>query len=325
MKLHSSIFSSDTLSARWRIPAGAALAIFLVSIANVWAYFAEKNGILYTSVPSQLIENALDELSNNNGIWLLGNSTLAAGFDENVLNETQKRNSAIIKLGSATLDTTVHLSEIALQADSAKPDKIIIFFTKDDLNQNGSRANASKSYHQAMNGAGVYEHFASLIPVYSTRFAITDKLRNAIASIVAGRKAEAESSISTRKQSRYRDLSKKVDSTYLLNLGKDYTPIDIDFSRLGQLAKTHETKVYLVAPPVCSAVADWQKRYAPQYSWQSIVSKVTVDASNYGIRVLNYTDLLESTTEYFKDVYHLNSRGSRAFTNHLLNDISNGA
>ncbi len=321
MKLRSSIFSSSTLSIESRIPAGATLAIILVVIANVWAYHAEKNGELYTSIPRQMIDNSIEKLKNNSTIWFLGNSTLAAGFDKNMLPDGIKNSSAIIKLGSATLETTVHLSEIALQNNGKKPEKILLFFTKDDLNQNGARAQASKAYHQAINSPSLYEKIASMVPVYSTRYAITDKLRNSLASIALVKKTKA-SNKKHRKDNLYKDLSKQIDTTYLLNLGRDYKPAYIDFSRIGKFAKNNNITIYLVAPPVTASISRWQAKYAPDYPWKSIMKNITHNAKNAGITVLDYTNTLKSTTEYFKDAYHLNSKGSKIFTEHLLSDIN---
>lgn len=318
MKSHSSIFSSNTLDLEWKLPAGAALAISLVVAANTWAYFAEKNGILYSSIPRQMIENSISTLSQSDAIWLLGNSTLAAGFDEKLLQENIAESNAIIELGSATLETTIRLSEIALQSDGKKPKKIILFFTKDDLNQNGSRADASKSYHQAIDSPSLYEHVALAFPVYSTRYAITDKIRNGIASI--GLRFTAKKVNNKPDKKTYKDLSTRIDTTYLLNLGRNYKPADIDFSTLGELAKSNNISIYLVAPPVTTAISKWQSRFAPKYTWPSIIQSITEKAARADISVLNYTNLLESTTQYFKDTYHLNNKGAIIFTKQLILD-----
>ena len=323
MKLHSSIFSSDTLNLNFRVPAGAIFALTIVVAINVWAYIGEKEGSLYSSIPRQMIDNSITELTSNKHIWWLGNSTLAAGLDKATLGNKKLDDSAIIELGSATLATTLRLTEIALQKSTSKPDSIILFFTKDDLNRFGARAKASKSYFQAMDNPDMYEYFSTLFPVYSTRYAIVKKIKDTIVTSSLGPRKAGAAEVHSNKpeKKKYKDLSVLTDSTYLLNLGRNFELETIDFTALGNMAEQYGTEIYLIAPPVTKAVAKWQKKYAPEYSWEKLIKAITDNASSAGLKVLDYSSLLDSSSEFFKDTYHLNHNGATRFTNLLANDL----
>jgi hypothetical protein len=53
-------------------------------------------------------------------------------------------------------------------------------------------------------------------------------------------------------------------------------------------------------------VTAWQERNFPQYAWASVLANIAAEGGKKGIKVLDYTSMLESTTKYYKDVYHLN-------------------
>lgn len=320
MKLTSSIFSFNTLVARWKFPPALALALAIVLAANVWAYFELQAGRLYTSVPRQMIANAVSDLVREDGVWWLGNSTLAAGVDAERITRASRTTHTVVPLGSATTDISIALAALALGQSEQPPQRIVVFVTKDDLNAEGSRAEVSRKYLQAMTKPGLYDWVAAALPIYSTRYAITDRIREQIIDSTLGKNSSAsptEPAASTIKR-RYRELANEIESTMLYNLGRDYSPISMDFGPLTQLAQQTETDIWLVSPPVTASVASWQEKYAEEWPWQRIVDILQAQSREADFRFLNYTELLPSTSEFFKDVYHLNAKGKQAFTDELI-------
>lgn len=323
MKLRSFIFSSETLNLQYRVPAGALLALLFVVLANAWALKAQKDGLLYTSVPRQMIEESVGELVATNGTWWLGNSTMVASIDKEVVDQTTGEDNAYAELGSATLDVQIRLAATALARMKSGPERVILFVTKDDLNAGGSRASASSSYMQAFDAPGLYEVLASYFPLYSCRYAVVGMLRRGMAGLLAGDTKQQPPQVSQpgKKEEHYRHLEDDIDTTYLHNLGRNFRKVEIILDELSRQAKRTGARVVLVAPPVTRAIAAWQQRYAPEYPWERLLGELADSAASAGMELRDYSNLLESTTEYFRDTYHLNSMGALQFTRYLLKDF----
>ena len=122
-------------------------------------------------------------------------------------------------------------------------------------------------------------------------------------------------------EKQYKDLSNDYNTTYLHNLGRNYHTLPSDFTELARIAHGKGTELLLVAPPVTATILRWQEQYAPDYDWNNVFSDVSDRTVRQGILTNNYTGLHKSTTRYFKDVYHLNSKGAVEFTNRLLADL----
>jgi hypothetical protein len=193
-----------------------------------------------------MIDDAINKLTEADGIWLLGNSTLAAGINEDIVSVKVGAENAIVELGSATLEVTIRLADIALEASDKPPKKIILFVTKDDMNKLGSRASSSASYLEAMDSPSLYEKLATMIPIYSCRYSIRDHLRKTISDDAIGllkslKPAHAADESGVVKAA-YMPLSDVEDSTYLYKLGKNYTPFDLEFSRIADAARLKGSK-----------------------------------------------------------------------------------
>ena len=143
MKSRSSTFSFDTLKLHPSLPRAWLLCLSVVTISNWAAYEGLAAKVLYTSVPTGLVEEVYARAKEPANLWLFGNSTLDASVDEASLKNALGVEVHKFVLGSATFATMARLARGALQRSSSKPSQLVFFVTKDDFNTHGSRATAT--------------------------------------------------------------------------------------------------------------------------------------------------------------------------------------
>lgn len=319
MKWPLSIFSFETLKGSLAPTRAVCLALLLLVVVNVLVKRAIDSDLLYVSNPRLMVTKGIESLVESEAeLWWIGNSTMAAGVDQTVIADAAVKDSVFLELGSATLEATVALAVNAIEQSSRKPEKLILFFTKDDLNAHGERAVASRRYLEALQGESLKDRVESWVPVYTARFAIVKGGRDFFASTL---KHGPKSQDKVEEAVVHRDLSSDFDTTYLNNLGRDFAPQVINFNRLAELAGAYGTKIYFVSPPVTNAVVKWQAENVPSYPWSDIVSGIEALLEFSNMIVVDYSGLLPSTTQYFKDVYHLNQFGAKEFSKQLATEL----
>ncbi|OUU15836.1 MAG: hypothetical protein CBB97_23565 [Candidatus Endolissoclinum sp. TMED37] len=312
-------FSSSARSLRAKMPKAAIFAACLVLIANLLIYQQERAGNLYSNNPNVMIEKSIGSLTTAKGIWLIGNSTLAAGVSRELIRDYGNE-ATFVTLGSASFPVLTAVIEQALAKADAYPSRIVIFFTKDDLNQNGDRVLKSKGYLNALEGVIDSNTVWSKIPANRVRYAI----RQRIIKLFYGPFSRPQVDLNERcdpNNECYKDFGSSLHSTYLANLGKDFKTAEVDLSLVGKLTKEKGIRTYLVAPPTANVVAEWQQLNNPEMTWPDIISLMNNEAAQHDIILRDYSTSLESTTEYFEDPYHLNDRGRQAFTELLVKDL----
>lgn len=318
MTSRSSTFSSETLQLGGFRPTAALLAALLLAGGNLVAWAAQREGLISSSVPRQLLEDRRAALAAEPGAWFLGNSTMEAALSEEALRAQLGGRWVKAPLGNATLEVSLSLAERALTEARAAPAAIVVFATKDDVNANGDRAVVSRRYERAFEGRTVAETAAAAIPAYACRFAIQAELLNGLTAVLGPKQASAGVGPAP-----VRDLSADVELTHLHKQGRAYVPDDVDFARLAAAAQGR-TRLVLVFPPVTAAVTQWQRRHAPAHPWPEVAARLARQARAAGFEVLDYTGRYPSTTAFFEDVYHLNAHGAGVFTPVLLGDLGLG-
>ena len=323
-----SIFSFETLRLPKRLSKAWTLATVIVIAASLFVqYLGDRNKML-PSNPKGLIAKYLADLHGDYDLWLLGNSTLANGVDEELLGTLTGKTLIKLPMGSATLNAQVQLAWKALAHAEHRPRTIICLISKDDVNANGHRARISADYIGAMSRpAKLYDRVTHILPIHAYRYSIRDLPKGLMRTVyrTAKRRFPKEGSpapvVSTQNDDGgdklYRDLSSDFDSEYLSALGQDYALDSEGLKQLTDLASQcnrSAVALAIVHPPVTGAILRWQDKYAPQLPWSGVQERIADEANRAGVVVMDFTNALPSTEEFFKDVYHLNARGREKFT-----------
>jgi hypothetical protein len=289
-----------------------ALTLVLVLSANIWAYRGGASGKFISSIPSKLIDGYTDKMADPYDMWFLGNSTL----DNGIIMDTVKRltNSRILKtpMGSGTAYAMSLLAIKGIKTTKHLPKQIFLFVTKDDFNANGLRAETSKRYYQAMNGSVWKEDFLGTIPLYSYRLGIKNEIQKAIIGDL-GKNKKTDKKKASLKSVKTVVIDDKEDS-HLNNLGKNYTLNVAGLKELAAVCKAKGIKVSLIWPPVTLSVVHWQDNYFPKQNYESIIESIRKECVMNGISFMDFTTAVPSTTQYFRDEYHLNKTGARLFS-----------
>jgi hypothetical protein len=245
-------------------------------------------------------------------IWLVGNSTLGRGVAAEMLSDTTGRRVAKFMLGSSSFEAQVNLAEYMLRSTKHRPKYVGIFATKDDFNRNGWRYLKSQKYLRAMHEPRVEDILASQIPVYACRTSIKRWLR--------GERGEAASASTDGVP--IHDLSEDWDTQPLANDGRDYQWDGQGWQLLNELTANYPNiRFFIVLPPVTKSIERWQAAHCPYMPWRSILSRIHHKAAQIGVPVYDHADLLPSTSEFFRDNYHVNLRGQARFTRKLSAEV----
>lgn len=174
-----------------RVPRSVLTALVLILAAEGAARAALNRGWLRRDMTARaLVESYVDRVGREQpDVWLLGNSTLDEGVDEAAFVRDTGRSTVKLSLGSATVRATARVLGFYLARAPRKPQAVVVFVSKDDLNRKGYRATVSEQYDDIVSGgllASPQRHLA----LYATRGDIQAKAGRAfdrLRRLVGGR------------------------------------------------------------------------------------------------------------------------------------------
>lgn len=325
----SSIFSFETLDKGSLRPSRAVLGAIVVVLAlNIYAGRAWQRGEIFSSMPTGMLQECREKTREYRDVWLLGNSTLAKGIDETLLQELTEVKIAKMAFASATLTAQCQLAGHLLEETAQPPTQVWLFVTKDDLNANGARAEVSQQYLTAIESPDFSQRLSSYLPVHACRLSIRQKLARTIEAwgraahaSLTDRNAKPSVHSATNRKKSFRDLGADFDTTYLTNLGRDYELDKGAFEELRQLdAHYPEMDWHVVLMPVTAAPESWQALYAPHLSWAAIKEELAEQLKGIA-KLHDESDLLPGTSEFFVDAYHVNDMGRKNFSLQLAKTL----
>ena len=332
MKWPSSTFSFDTLRFRPAWPRAWLLCIAVITLLNWGAHAGLAAKVLYTSVPTGLVQDVYARAQEPASLWLFGNSTLDASIDEAGLERSLGAEVHKFVLGSATFGAMARLARATLERSSAKPAQLVFFVTKDDFNAHGSRASASARYLRAIEDPILSERVLNAIPLYAARYSIRQKLRTALAGAGGSAAARESRPVPTSAAAAPAEGGAMGEggatedafdfkSTYLANLGEHFEFDDDGFAVLAELAHTWQGEIIVVHPPVTQAVWEWQDHFVPAFDSQHVRARLRSRLQEAGGVFLDFSEFYPSSARYFKDAYHLRSSFASEFTARIAPDL----
>ncbi len=315
MKPLSSIFSFSTLRGPWPLPVAGVLAALLLLGAEAVTRLLVKRGTLPVD-PSlrELVGDSLQTLRRERpAVWLLGNSTLAAGVDEAVIRPVVGGSVAKLPHGSATVRGLAAMLDFYLRQVEVKPRQVFVFATKDDFNPHGYRAEVSRAYLDIQKQNRVPAD-SNWLMLRAARGAIQMEFvsfRQRLVNVWHTLRGRAPRRSSSSGAAVFSGAPIAANDPWFGKLALNYA-VDADaFADLSQLRQRHALdRLVLVLLPVTDVLARFQDEVHPAQSYASIRGRVAELSRANGIELVDWS---EPTADYrlFRDPYHLNDAGKQ--------------
>ncbi len=299
---------------------GAALALILLLGAEISIRKLEQSALI--PMPTSLdglVLGRLDRMRTQpmkNALWLLGNSTLAEGINEDQFSTIYKRKTWKLPHGSASTAASVELANLYLEQLGA-PGQIALLATVDDFNINGLRAKRSLKYtgyrpkpiswprqhiHLISNGPRVRQFLSGLAKSIARgkfNFDFAVRLGN---GSYDGRPI--------------RDNDGNHDQLF-----KDFEP-DFDFiATLSKLAKAHAiAPPTLILLPVTDEHIRFREHFKPDWTYSAFRHDLKNACDAAGVAFIDAGDT-RNDYEHFRDTYHANDTGKELLTSEIANKL----
>ena len=312
--------SAQTPTRRRRGWGGLALCLLLLAGAEAGTRGLESTG--FFPPPASLDGMVMDRLDRMGAqpmhadLWLLGNSTLAEGIDEDAFTQAVGTRSWKLPHGSATAMSSIDLAGYYLHQLDA-PRRIVLLTTVDDYNRNGVRAERSQKYvdfapkplsffrkhvHLISNGTRLRQFFSSTGASFARgRFKLQPPVR--LGTGVYDGKPIPKNSKGHNRQ--FRDF-------------------DPDFSFMPDLvaltAQHGMEPPLLVLLPITDQHIAFRNRLRPDWSYPAFRADLAAAATAAGLPLL---DLGDTRTDYenFRDPYHANDAGKVLLTEQVARHV----
>lgn len=325
MNKRTSLFSFNTVKIPRKYDRELFICLVIVLAANLWVGVMGARGRLFAGNPVVLIDKLIKQMEEKHDTWLVGNSTLHGGVDEEML-KNQGVDCVKLVLGGSTLKAMVALTLRGLDRTSHPPKSIVVFISKDDLNSKGKRSQTSKKYFTAIKGHSLADELLFSIPVHSYRYSVRKFLKNKLGSLVKiGKdilfKKKTKPQNANPGSEKWKVYSAGFDDIRLNRLGKNFT---LDIKSLEILARKCSPKnidLYLVVVPMSPAVFYWQKKNIPDTPWSGIIASIKNKCTQNDIYLLDHSNALPSTSQYFVNSDHTKIAGRDKWTPRLIVDL----
>lgn len=317
----SSIFSFETLRGPWRVPRGALLALALLAMGELAARALLRGREASDPTLRALVDGQRARLeAEKPALWMLGNSTLGHGVDEDAFRRASGRSAIKLNHGSATVRGSAAMLAYYLERCGARPERVLVMLTKDDLNANGVRAQASRTYVDYGDTAPAPAQVP--LRLWAARSRIRTRL--AILSMNLFRAAWPDRAgapfadgVVTMSGKRLTDAPIPPDDPWFHALARDFTP---DYDALAELAKVCRRHgiddVEVVLLPITPAALAWHDRAVPALPFARLRRDL---ARACAANRLAFLDLGDPPADlaHFRDYVHLGDLGRRALTARL--------
>jgi hypothetical protein len=312
MKHLLSIFSFDTLRLPRLVPLSWLLAFLLVVLAEGTARVLLHNGVLkHTGSLKGLIEGNLASLLESPAeIWLVGNSVLAYGIDEQYLSGNFDIDTAKLCHGSATVRGSAAMLDYYLQRLEYRPSLLVILVTKDDFNVAGDRAVNSQAYIEYTTWKSTVRYCCTL---RSARRSIYERI---VAMAPLTQTAMITGAVNDK------TFDGTVNEEWIDRLARDFRIDTTAFHKIESIRKRYGIdRIAVVLMPVTDVYAEWHDRHFPDNSYNDLRNWLMATCKNHRFDLI---DMGEPLTRYdvFSDSYHLNESGKELFSQVLCRKIA---
>jgi hypothetical protein len=345
----SSIFSFETLKLAPRFSAALVMALVLLGICEVTARVLYARGDLDEDASlHKVVRRNIEQLERTKPeIWLVGNSVLARGVDEDLLRRELGIGIARLRHGSATARAGVVMSDYYIRRTGLKPRALLLLMSKDDMNKNGERHNRSwkRYYTYRLRAAlGLARHSM----LYRTRLNLGEQLswENVLEDVderqrQAWNRAHRDAGMTPAALVNEEDVfaARRADDDgsagrvfdgqpmpdddpWMIGLARQYEA-DLDaFVLLKEVARRHDIPyVGVILAPITNRNTEWHDRRFPHLPWSGIREELARILADLDIPFWDHADQFTDHA-LFGDSYHLNESGREIYTRHLVKEMT---
>lgn len=314
----SSIFSFKTLKLKPAVPRAVLVALLVVACVEGAVRYRHAQRDSHFGHSFVFLIRDYEQQTNESGAdtWLLGNSTLAASIDEPMFEELAGIDSVKLPHGSCNLAGYDTLLGYYL-AQAPAPKRLIVFISKDDLNQAGLRSELTQQYLDFADESGLRpSHWLTLS---FDREALRQEAADGIDALYSAVRGQT-----TAKSQRF-DVStidttvfnpdKPLDEVYNLREAvRDWSYNEESLRSIVSRARRYGIdEVAVVILPVTDALAEMHDRYVPGQTYEEVRAKTREICRAIGVPCL---DLGVGSSQHalFYDAFHFNAKGRQVLT-----------
>lgn len=331
MKLLSSIFSFETLTFPRTVPKAALLALGVLLGAEFVAERLRAAGVVKSTTVALLVDGYRATLAEERpSLWLMGNSTLNAGFDPDLFSRMTGKSAAKLAHGMATVRGSAALLDFYCKNVPVLPDTVLVLFMKDDVNSRGAGARVSVRYVEEEDWRVPWlERVSSLRACRESLAKEPRALFGQVYRRLTGRSASSAADdpegigdpTADGPEKIYAGAPIAADAPWFHDMANDFAMDDGAFAELTRVAKTHEIpRLVVVLVPVTDRFIEFHEWKNPGIPYAEIRARVAADCKSHG---LGFLDLGGPSRNYsdFKDPYHMSRAGRETFTKTLAEKL----
>ena len=216
--------------------------------------------------------------------------------------------------GGATVSGSGAMLNYYLHHATSKPEHIVIFMTKDDVNANGLFADTSKRYLDFMTWKQ-YVHW-NYSRLRTTRGSIYQKTMAVWSRLFVRPEFRAD----WLTKNHFLRLPFIDQKKITMDVMKDYYFEDRGFSLVADVCSRNGVQlVSVVLLPIKNTYAQWHDRLYPQLPYKTIRKKIALLCAQHDIRFIDLSEPLPA--QYFADYFHVNSTGSDYIVSQLASSF----
>ncbi len=318
MKPRLSIFSFSTIRLPFRLTRTLLLCVTLVVAAEAAARIMVYTGMVKEtpSAKKMIRDNVSTLRSRKPATWLIGNSTLEFGINHVQIEKHSQSGSIKLCHGSATVSGSSAMLSFYLQSVSYTPKNVILFITKDDINQNGLGAHISTLYHEY---ASWRKHFKIYSYLRAVRFNLYRKYKHMWARLMIDKQNRSQW-LQEHPVINYNIDSKKITKDMMKNYEIDSSSI----SYFSKICKDNGIEnILLVLLPISEEYIAWHNKTYPSLKYQHISLYISRQCKKAHIHFIDLGSP-PANDDFFNDYFHLNEKGAEKITKKLLKMILRG-
>lgn len=324
-----SIFSFNTLAIRPRVPRTLLVALLVVAAveAAVRYHRAQQPGEYGHSLVWMIKDYEQATQAKPAGAWLLGNSTLGKGIDEQAFESLAGIDAVKMPHGSCNVRGYDELLGYYLEHAPA-PERVIVFINKDDLSSHGPRAEITAGYLDFVNESALRPSHWLTLSFASTqlREAGVKRFDAAYSSILGQDTAAAQQSDRPSPDAMVFDPKVKPvgENEILSGVVRGWSYDEQSLRSIVERANQHGVReVAVVLMPCTDALAAYHDQHLPEQNYTQVRERTRELLESMGVRCL---DLAVATDRHdlFFDSYHLNATGRRVLTQAVGEWVADG-
>jgi hypothetical protein len=237
-------------------------------------------------------------------VWFIGNSTLHFGIDQKQLSKDLGLQITKLCHGGATVRGSAAMLDFYLGEASFKPEYVLLFITKDDLNPNSIR----ERYLQAM----TWRKYLLL------HYSYLRSIRGSIYRIIA--------SLWSRLFIKQKDLESwrekyVIIKTRVQRMTENYTIDNDGLLFFSDVCRQYGIKhIGIILLPIREEYIKWHDREFPREPYEKIRDTIDRICRMKGITYIDLGDPLPK--DYFTDFHHLNGKGCEYISTVLSKKLS---